>query len=390
MTVGPFTPVRLGPLTLRNRFVKAATFEGTAKGGTVTDALVRFHRTVAEGGAAMTTLAYCAVSPDGRGAPNEIVMNDRALPGLARLAETVHDAGAALSVQIGHAGPVASAAGRRGLAPSRVFAPQAMRFTRAATTQDIERVVASFAEAARTAARAGADAIELHFGHGYLVSAFLSPKLNRRRDGWGGTTAGRARLARRVAEAAREAAGPSVAVLAKLNMTDGVRGGLDTGESLEAAALLERDGTLDALVLSAGSSFQNPMYLLRGPAPVAELAASFPQPMRLAVRITGRRFLRDYPFEEAYLLPLARRFRAELTMPLVLLGGITRLETAETAIAEGFDLVAMARALLREPDLVHRWRAGDHADATCIHCNRCVPSIYTGTRCVIDHPVPHT
>lgn len=383
----PFAPARLGPVRLRNRIIKAATFEGMSPRGLVTDALVEFHRRVAAGGVAMTTLAYCAVSREGRSAPGEIVMREEAIPGLRRLTEAVHHHGAAACAQLGHSGPVAGAGGR-GLAPSRVFSPLAMRWTRAATEDDVAGVVSDFARAARIAAASGFDAIELHLGHGYLPSAFLSPRLNRRRDRWGGGVENRARLARAIATAAREAVGGDVAVTAKLNMLDGVRGGLAPEESIAVAQMLEDDGALDAIELTGGSSFQNPMFLFRGDVPIREMAAAMPPLLGAGMRLLGRRFLRAYPFEEAYFLPVARRFRAALRMPLVLLGGVTRLETIHAAMAEGFELVAMARALLREPDLVRRMAQGSASEGTCVHCNRCMPSIYSGTRCVLDEPEP--
>jgi 2,4-dienoyl-CoA reductase-like NADH-dependent reductase (Old Yellow Enzyme family) len=348
--------------------------------------LVDFHRAAAAGGVGMTTLAYCAVSPDGQGAPHEIVVREAALPGLRRLAEAVHEAGAAAAIQLGHAGPVAAGTGLPGLAPSRVFAPQALRFTRAATERDIERVRADFERAARLALDAGFDAIELHFGHGYLVSAFLSPRLNRRRDRWGGSIENRARLAREVARTVRDAVGDRAALTAKLNMADGVPGGLWLDESIEAARLLESDGALDALELTGGSSFQNPMYTFRGEAPIREMAQAFPPPLRLGFRLTARRFMPSYPFQESYFLPYARQLRAALAMPLILLGGINRLETVGRALAEGFDFVALGRALLREPGLVERWRKGDTSDSLCIHCNKCIPTIYQGTHCVLVAP----
>ena len=379
----PFAPARLGPIELPNRFVKAATFEGLAHGNLVTDRLVDFHRAMAAGGVGMTTLAYCAVSPDGRGAPNEVIVRPEAVPGLARLAEAVHDEGARVSAQIGHAGPVAAATGNRGLAPSRIFSPLAMRFTRAATEQDIARVVDDFARSGSLLRDAGFDAVEVHLGHSYLPSAFLSPGLNRRTDRFGGDVAGRSRLARDIVLAVREAVGPSMAVLAKLNMVDGFRGGLWLDDSLEVARLLESDGALDALELTAGSSLKNPMYLFRGDAPIGEMAAQFPQPMRTGIRLAGRAFLRSYPYHDAYLLPYARQFRAAVDLPLVLLGGVSERATVDRALDEGFEFVAMGRALLREPDLVRRWQAGDAADSLCIHCNKCMPTIYEGTHCVL-------
>jgi 2,4-dienoyl-CoA reductase-like NADH-dependent reductase (Old Yellow Enzyme family) len=258
-----------------------------------------------------------------------------------------------------------------------------MRRTRSVTPDEIARITADFARAATLVADAGFDAVEIHLGHGYLPSEFLSPRLNRRRDGWGGSLANRARFPRAIAAAVREAVGDRLAVVAKLNMADGVRGGLWLDESVAVARMLESDGSLDALELTAGSSLQNPMYLFRGEAPVAEMAAAMPKAVRPAFRLFGYRFLREYPFEEAYLLPYARQFRAALAMPLILLGGINRLDTVRSALAEGFELVALGRALLRETDLVARWQRGATQDSLCIHCNKCMATIYRGTRCVL-------
>jgi len=384
LTPDPFAPARLGAITLRNRIIKAATFEGLTPENVVTDALIAFHRRLAAGGVGMTTVAFCAVSPEGRGAPGEIIMRDGAVPGLARLADAVHAEGAAVSAQIGHAGAVASAAGQRGVTPSRMFSPLALGWTRAATADDIARITTEFAAAARRLRAAGFDAVEVHLGHGYLPSEFLSPRLNRRTDAWGGSLERRARFARELVCAVRDAVADRLAVVAKLNMTDGVTGGLAIEESIEVARLLQDDGALDAIELTGGSSLENPMYLFRGEAPIAEMAATMPRLRRLGFRLVARRFMVAYPFEEAFFLPMARRFRAALTVPLILLGGINRLDTIERALGEGFAFVAMGRALLREPDLMRRMRDGSATEARCIHCNKCVPTIYRGTHCVLE------
>ena len=382
----PFAPAALGPLRLRNRFIKAATFEGMAEAGLVSERLIDFHRTMAAGGLGMTTVAYLAVSEDGQGAPAEIVVRPDAAPGLRRLADAVHAEGAAISAQIGHAGPVAAGTGRTGLAPSRTFSAMALRFTRAIDERDMARIEQDFVQAARILQDAGFDALELHLGHNYLLSAFLSPALNKRKDRYGGSIANRAEFPRRVVRAVRAAVGPELALLAKLNMADGYPGGIWLDESVEAARLLESDRCLDALELTGGSSLKNPMYLFRGEAPIEEMAKAFPQPLRTGFKLMGSRFLPSYPFEEAYFLPYARQFRAALSMPLVLLGGINRLETVRQALAEGFPFVAMGRALLREPDLLTRWQRGDTREALCIHCNKCMPTIYSGTHCVLVPP----
>ena len=386
MSLDPFAPAALGPLQLRNRFIKAATFEGMAEGGLSSSRLVDFHRAMAAGGLGMTTVAYLAVSEDGQGAPAEIVVRPEAAPGLRTLADAVHAEGAAISAQIGHAGPVAAGTGRKGLAPSRIFSAMALRFTRAIDERDMARIERDFVQAARILQDAGFDALELHLGHNYLLSAFLSPALNKRKDRFGGAIANRAEFPRQVVRAVRAAVGPGMALLAKLNMADGYPGGIWLDESVEAARLLESDRTLDALELTGGSSLKNPMYLFRGEAPIEEMAKAFPQPLRTGFKLMGSRFLPSYPFEEAYFLPYARQFRAALSMPLVLLGGINRLETVRTALAEGFGFVAMGRALLREPGLLLRWQRGDVREALCIHCNKCMPTIYRGTHCVLVPP----
>lgn len=391
MTSSPFAPATLGPVRLRNRTVKAATFEGRTPDGQVTDALIDYHLAVARGGVGLTTVAYLAVAPEGRTHREQIVIGPRTRDGLARLADAVHETGAAIAGQVGHAGPVANGRsnGTHALSASRMPSPLSMQMIRAATDADLARITGDYVAAARTLVDAGFDVLELHMAHSYLISSFLAPGLNRRKDGWGGSLAHRARLGRQVAQAVRNEVGSSVAVTAKISVSDGFRGGVTTDESIEYAALLEADGHLNALQLSGGSSLMNPMYLFRGEAPVAEFAATMPALVRFGMKTpVGKRFLKAYPFEEAYFRDKQLRFREELSMPLMQLGGINRRETMEQAMADGFDFVAMGRALLREPDLVNRLQAGDAVEGVCIHCNRCMPTIYSGTRCVVIDPAP--
>jgi len=384
-----FAPAQLGPLRLRNAVIKAATFEGRTPYALVTDDLIDYHVRPARGGVGMTTVAYCAVSPEGRTDRHQLWMRPEAVPGLRKLTDAVHAEGAAVCAQLGHAGPVANAASNRlpALAPTRQFSPLGFRMTKSASAADLKRITRAHAAAALTAREAGFDAVEIHLGHNYLASAFLSPRLNRRTDDYGGSLANRARLARDIARAVRDAVGGQLAVTAKLNMDDGVPGGLWLDESIQVARWLEADGSVDALELTAGSSLLNPMYLFTGDAPVREFAAAFPQPLRAGLRLAGGRFLRSYPFHEAYLLDQARQFRAALTLPLILLGGITRKQTMDLAMAEGFAFVAMARALLREPDLIQRMQADPGTRSLCIHCNKCMPTIYRGTHCVLAEAV---
>ena len=385
-----FSPGRLGPLTLRNRVVKAATFEGATPRGEVTDRLVEFHRAVAAGGVGMTTVAYCAVAPDGRVQRHCMVLDADTAKALRRVTDAVHAEGAAASAQLGHAGLVADAKSNRmrSLAPSRRFSPPAKGFVPAAKPADLSRVRDDFARAARCAIEAGFDAVEVHVGHGYLLSSFLSPQLNRRKDDYGGSLEARARFPREVLRAVRDAVGDRIAVTAKFNMADGVPRGLWLDESVEVAQMIEADGVLDAIELTGGSSLQNAMYFFRGDVPLAEMLRTQPAYVRPGMRMIAPRLFPSYPFEEGFFLPFARQFRAALDMPLIYLGGVNRLETAEQALGEGFDLVAMGRALLREPDLLQTFAKDERREGLCVHCNKCMPTIYSGTRCVLVESEP--
>lgn len=388
MTPDVLAPAKLGPVQLRNRVIKAATYEGRNRKSLVTDELIEFHRQVAAGGVGMTTVAYCAVSPEGRTERRQLYWREEALPGLRRLTEAVHAEGAAVSAQIGHAGPVAGAKSNRlpSIAPTRSFQPMSMTFNKTATAEDIARITADHANAARMAIDAGFDAVEIHFGHNYLVSSFFSPRLNKRKDSYGGSLENRARFAREIARAVRDTVGERIAVLAKLNMDDGVRGGLQLPEATRIAQWLDADGSVDALEMTAGSSLKNPMYLFKGPAPIKDFAAAMPQPLRAGIRVFGRAVFHDYPYQDGYLLEDAKAVRAAVQLPMIYLGGVTDRAVMDKAMDAGFQFVAMARALLMEPDLINRIKADASVTSRCIHCNRCMPTIYTSSRCVLVQP----
>ncbi|MEI2640469.1 MAG: NADH:flavin oxidoreductase [Microthrixaceae bacterium] len=385
-----FEPARLGKLTLRNRFIKAATFEGVSPYGRVTDELIEFHREMAEGGVAMTTVAYMAVASEGRTHRDCLMARTEALGDLRALADAVHGEGALISTQLGHAGPVANASsnGAKSLAPGRMFNPLGLRFAKAADAGDIARVIADYERATGLCVQAGFDALEVHVGHNYLLSSFLSPKLNRRSDAYGGSIENRARFTLEVMRAVRSAAGRDVAVTAKLNMVDGYRGGLNIEDSLQVAKWLQDEDLVDAIELTAGSSLMNPMFYFKGDPPVKEFVETLPWYLRGGFRMVGDKFLKTYPYEEAYFAEMARRFREALDLPLILMGGVSDLETAEAAIAEGFDFVAMGRALLHDPFLIDAYRTGKGSESGCIHCNLCMTTIYTGTHCPISDPWP--
>lgn len=385
----PFRPATLGPVQLRNRIIKAATSEGRSPDGLVTDDLIDFHKRFADGGVGMTTVAYCTVAPDGASAPGQILMSKRAIPGLRNLADTVHASGAAVCAQLGHAGAVATRKVNKVTpkAPSRFINPQSFDYCRAITRAEIQVVIEQFGNATEVAIDAGFDAVELHLGHLYLPSSFLSPLMNRRKDEYGGSIENRARICRQIAQRVREVAGNRIAVTAKISMEDGMRGGIALAESLRVVQLLDTDRNLDAIELTQGSSVFKPMYLFRGDTPVDEFAAVMPPPMNIGVRMVGKWALGSFPYSDLYMFESARQFVPAVEhTPLILLGGITNRDHMLTAMGEGFDFVAMGRALLREPDLVNQIAFDAEKRSRCNHNNKCMVTVFGRTHCVLD---PH-
>jgi 2,4-dienoyl-CoA reductase-like NADH-dependent reductase (Old Yellow Enzyme family) len=392
-----FEPATLGPLRLQSRVIKAATFEGMSPGGVASDELVRLHTRLAEGGVGLTTVAYCAVEESGRTFSNQLVLGPESQRVLRELVRRVHDAGGRASLQLGHAGffsKLRAPDGRGPRGPSFSFnaygVSAGLPFARAMNEEDIAAVIEAFGRAARIAVDVGFDAVEVHLGHGYLLSQFLSPASNRRGDVWGGDAPRRRALPLAVLARVREAVGRDRAVLAKTNLADGFAGGLEIEESIAIARAIEQSGHVDLLVQSGGFTSKTPFYLLRGGLPLARMAAAQGDALaRTSMRWLGHAIIDRYDFEEAFFLPLARRLREAVTMPVALLGGLVSRDAISRARTEGFDFVVLGRALLADPDLVLRMKRGDLERSRCNACNECVAEMdLGGVRCVLDGPRP--
>lgn len=384
---------QLGPLELRNRVIKAATFEGMSPGGRPTAALTDFHRNLAAGGVGMTTVAYGAVARGGRTFADQILLDDEAVRPLRRLTDAVHAQGAAASIQLVHCGGfrrIGDGGGVRG--PSfgiNLYGIAAgVPLIRSMSARELEALPGRYAAAARIAEHAGFDAVELHLGHGYLLSQFLSPLTNRRRDCYGGSLAGRARLALEVVRAVR-AAVPKLALIAKTNTSDGVDGGFTLDESIQVSRWLEAEG-VDAIEPSGGLTSRNAFFLLRGRAPLREMIeAEHNRLQRLALRTLGRWLVRSPPFSPMFFRDQARKIREAVDVPVVLLGGLVSKDNLHAAIDDGFEFVALGRALLADPDLVWRLQRGDFERTRCTACNACVAAMESGgVRCVLDDVTP--
>jgi 2,4-dienoyl-CoA reductase-like NADH-dependent reductase (Old Yellow Enzyme family) len=373
---------RIRGLALRNRLIKSATFEGKSDGGVPSPELMRLHERIGEGGVAMTTLAYCAAEADGRIHENQLYMHEGIRPELEELIGRVHATGAKVSGQLGHCGHFSknrAFQGRRPLGPSRQINPLGLTaglpFAGAISVAEIRERVAAFARAAAFMADVGFDAIEIHFGHGYAISQFISPRTNRRTDAYGGPLANRMRFGLEVLEAVRAAVGDDFPLLGKISMTDGVRGGTTVDDAVEIAGMLEAGG-LDVIICSGGTSSMNPMLLFHGDSLLEGLLAQEKSRiMRLGMRMAGDRMFRHYPYRETYFLDSARRIRDRVQCGVCYIGGVCTGESIRRVMDAGFDFIQLGRGLIYDPDFPKRVAEDpDHVNG-CSHCNRCATLI---------------
>lgn len=382
-----FTSFRIGPLNLRNRTIRAAAFEGMCPGNMPSDDLLNYHRDVAAGGIGMTTVAYAATDRTGLSFPHQLWLRQEAVPGLKKLTDAVHEEGAACSIQIGHCGNMSrrSLIGRTPLAPSYGLNLYVPTLTRRMNSSDIQYVAKSFGNAVNLAREAGFDAVEVHAGHGYLISQFLSPFTNHRKDSFGGSLENRARFMLMVMEEVKKAAGNDMAVLVKTNMRDGFRGGSDLDECIKTAVMLENAGA-DALVLSGGFVSRAPMYVMHGRMPIKVFAHYIENKlMSFFVRLVGDMLVREVPFTEGYFLNDALEFRKALKLPLVYVGGLISRQKIDEVLEKGFEMVAFARALIKDTDFIKKLQKNELSRSECDICNYCIAVMYSrNAACIMN------
>ena len=344
-----FDPTQLNGMSLKNRLMRSATWEGMCRDdGMPTQKLINCYRDLAAGGVGLIISGYAFVRWDGKQARGQMGINsDGFMPQLESMAQAVHNEGGRICVQMVHGGGQANSEviGVRPLAPSAVQAGQYSELPQEMNADDIESIIKAFGEAAYRAKSAGMDAVQLHGAHGYMINQFLSPHLNKRKDEYGGGIEDRIRFVMRVYETVRTAVGPDYPVLIKLNAADYVDGGLELEDAVYAAKSLDSVG-LDAIEVSSGTR-----------------ASGKKIPPRMKI---------TEPDQEAYNLGLARAIKAEVECPVISVGGFRSFDLAQSVIAQGqADYISMSRPLIREPDLMRRWQSGDTGKAECISCNGC-------------------
>ena len=392
----PFSRLSVGHITLRNRFIKSGANENMYRKGFPTKALLKHHRDLAAGGIALTTMAYAAVAKVGRTLPDQLWLRAEVLPDLKAITDAVHAEGGKISLQLTHGGsfvtsiflPHRTISASGGLNLAGLFHGNILQ--RPMNEKDMALVTQQFADGARMAREAGFDAVEIHMGHGYLLNQFISPLSNQRSDEYGGSAENRARFPARVLAAVKEAVGEDLAVIAKINVADGVRRGATAEDAVVTAKVLESQGA-DMLVLSGGRNVESTWFMFGSPMNQEEFAKIFKyKPLqRLLMKAAAAGTPKGLKFREMYFEDYSRKVRAAVTLPLAYLGGVKSLDNAEKAMAEGFDAVAMARVLLHDPALVNKFQDGSVRQSGCTSCNACIPQIYNqaGTYCVLNEPL---
>ncbi len=358
-----FEETTINNLTLRNRLVRSATWEGMCEpDGRPTPKLADCYRDLARGGVGLIISGYAYVSGEGRQLPCTLAADSDKFSGdLKMITEAVHAEVGKICVQLVHVGGQTKEKdiGRTPLAPSAVMTDQFPQVPVEMSFAEIQRIIKAFGEAAGRARQCGFDAVQLHGAHGYLINQFLSPLTNQRTDEYGGGIDNRCRFMIEVYWKVREVVGKDYPVMIKLNGTDHLEGGLELEDAVYAAELLDQEG-IDAIEISGGTPASGDK------APIRNKIAS--------------------PDLEAYNLPLCRKIKAAVSCPVMVVGGFRSFAIAERTIQNDADYVSMARPFIREPDLAKRWRAGNRSAATCISCSACfMPGIKEGgIYCVVE------
>ncbi len=381
-----FTPARIGNLTLRNRTIRSAAFENMCPDHRPSKMLADYHLSVARGGIGMTTIAYASVNRSGLSFDNQLWMRPAIVGELRSLTDAIHREGAKVSIQLGHCGNMShrSTAGRMPISASSGFNMYSPTFVHGMTVDEIHDLAEDFGTAVKLAIDAGFDCVEIHAGHGYLISQFLSPYTNKRRDSFGGSLDNRMNFMRLCMDKVMKSADGQVTVVVKTNMRDGFDGGNGLEEGVAIARELERLGA-EALVLSGGFVSRAPMYVMRGEMPIRTMTHYMSSMwLKYGVRMFGKMMIKDEPYKDLYFLDDALKVRKAVKLPLIYVGGCVSREGIEKVLDSGFECVQMARALINEPDFVNRMKAGEER-CGCSHSNYCIARMYSLEMCCHKH-----
>ncbi len=349
-------------IALKNRFIMSATWQGRANfDGSASPNLINSLLPVARGGIGLIIGEMAYVSPNAVALPGQLgIYDDKLLPGLKRISDFVHKAGAPIIIQLVHSGLFSSPflIGGTPLGPSVLETPDG-KIGKEMSKEEIGEAVNAFRDAAVRAKEAGFDGVQIHAAHGWLLSQFLSPFFNRRTDEYGGSLENRSRIVLEVVKAVKEAVGENFAVMVKINSDDFIPGGFGTDEMLLVSKMLENEG-VDTIEISGGTI---------GALMTGNVDGSFSPASKKGVY-----------YQEA-----AKRYKEKIKVPLMLVGGIRTFETADDLVKSGIaDYISLCRPLIREPDLIKKWKSGNLKRSDCISDSACFqPGIEgKGVHCV--------
>ncbi|MEG0891887.1 MAG: NADH:flavin oxidoreductase [Bacteroidales bacterium] len=375
-----FSPEKLGPITLRNRTIRSAAFENMATNNNPSQMLYDYHKSVAAGGIGMTTVAYASINQSGLSFADQLWLRPQIVPQLRKLTNAIHSEGAAASIQIGHCGNMSHRATTKctPVSASTGFNIYSPTFYRKLSEKEMIQMAKDFGNGVRLARESGFNCVEVHAGHGYLISQFLSPYTNKRHDEYGGSLENRMKFMKMCMNEVMEAAGNDMAITAKTNMRDGFKGGNDIEEGIIIAKELQKCG-VHALVLSGGFVSKAPMYVMRGAMPLKTLTHYMNiWWLKIGVKLAGKFMIPPVPFEEAYFLSDALKFREAMpNMPLIYVGGLVSRQKIDEVLKHGFEFVQMGRAVLNDPAFVNKMKNEGLERCNCKHSNYCIGRMYT-------------
>jgi len=377
-----FTPLKMGNTELKNRFVHSATYEVMAReNGEVTETLIKRYSTLAKGGVGLIIPGYMYVHPLGRSYKFQSGIHEDALiPSLRTLVDMIHKEGAQIIFQLAHSGrqttkniigQIPLGPSDKGRDPINFIKPKAM------TEPEINETIGAFALAANRSVVAGADGVQLHAAHGYLINQFISPFFNHRTDSWGGSDKGRFRFLKETVRAVKDAVPKGTPVLIKLNTHDHTpQVGVTPSLAVKYAKWLAKLG-IDGIEVSCGTVLYSFMNMCRGDVPVDELVQSLPLWKKPLGRLTMNKLAGKYNLEEGYNLEAAQKIKPVLeSIPLAVVGGMRTAARMEEALQNGWaDLISMSRPLIKEPSLVRKIQEGRKDRVACVSCNRCLAAV---------------
>ena len=376
-------------LVLKNSFIKSAAFEGMNDDGIPNQKLIDHHVELAKGDVGLTTVSYGAVSAEARTFSDQMFINDHSLKPLKELAEKVHLAGGKVSMQLTHCGYFSKNKKiKKLLAPSKLFnaygSLSGLMFSEPMTKKDMEKVADDFAKSASRLKSIGFDAVEIHMGHGYLLSQFLSPLTNKRKDAYGGNIENRSRFPLEVLKEVFAALGTDFPVLVKLNLSDGLKGGFSIEDCIYVSKKLEQMGCA-AIVLSGGFTSKTPFYLMRGEVPLKGMIKNGTSiAEKITMALFGPLIVKKYSYSSNFFLAQAIMVRQQVNLDLVYLGGADSKKGMEEILMAGFNFIALARPLIHDPYFIKKLGAGDIEKSLCNRCNECIVEMdRNGVKCVL-------